>query len=110
MDIKKELEQEAEVVKTNLMACVKDKLRTAHWFVLAVLCFMAAFFVDAAGGKQLSTIFWKAGLVTVAVTVGYWADRNLYKDDRVGADATDMRKLCRAVVVLAVIYGFCSGM
>lgn len=65
--------------------------------------------------EQIPVLMYKAIMVTFAIWLGYWADRNLfgYRLDR-DTDRVDMRQgifhIRRAIVVAAVVLAFCIGL
>lgn len=82
----------------------KQNLRMIEWLLLAIVFYALAL---AVGIHQLETLFWKLGGVTVGVFMGYWADRVAL--GRVVWDSGDLRKVARAIIVLACVYGVSGG-
>lgn len=82
----------------------KQYLRMIEWLLLAAAFYALALVVRE---HQVQTLFWKLGGVTVGVFMGYWADRVTI--GRIVWDSSDLRKVARAIVVLACVYGVTGG-
>lgn len=82
----------------------KEYLRMIEWLQLAGVFYTLSMMV---GDHRLQTLFWKLGGVTAGTFMGYWADRVAI--GRIVLDSSDLRKVARAIVVLACVYGVTGG-
>lgn len=60
--------------------------------------------------EQISVLIYKGIIVTTAIWVGYWADRNLFGRIDHNAHADQPLHLRRAIIVAAVVLGFALGL
>ena len=92
---------------------MKIAFRMWDWWLTALV---AAAVVAWLAPAQLQITAYKVSLVTIAIVLGYWADRALFKR---AADRIEERSLrdfyasarivARAIVVLAVVLGLTQG-
>lgn len=84
-----------------------DKLRMAHWAVFSGLIYLAAMYVAQ---PQLQIVLWKIGHITVAAFVGYWIDRNVFRDSRIHSNSLPMLQVRRAIIIGAAMLAISMGM
>lgn len=60
--------------------------------------------------EQIAVLVYKGVIVTTAIWVGYWADRNLFGRIDHNASADQPLHLRRAIIVAAVVIGFALGL
>lgn len=95
---------------TKILTQLEDYFRMWAWpFVAACLLV----FLDRP--EQVAVLIYKAIMISVAVWLGYWADRNLFGDDgRIVPGTTGAwvgsAYLRRAIIVGAVVIGFSLGL
>jgi hypothetical protein len=86
----------------------------AEWLLLAALFYALSFYARSllpglSEDKlhQLETLSWKVGNAIFGAFLGYWADRKFF--GRIRKDSSDLRRIGRALVVIAFILGISSG-
>lgn len=83
--------------------------------VMAVLTLLLFLALAAIRPEQLLVVLYKAGLVTLAVVVGYWADRSLFlvearPHECIGGIHIVGAWIRRALIVGAVVLGMTLGL
>lgn len=87
--------------------------RMTLWTIIA-LCLLLA--LAEVRPEQLQVVLYKAGLVTLAVVLGYWFDRSLFlgrearPHECIGGIHIVGAWLRRALIVLAVVLGMTMGL
>ena len=109
----KKIEEEIEDTGTKMKVWV-ESLRMSHWLVIAFALIFVAIIADwitngSLNFNKVSTLFWKAGLVTIAAHIGYWIEREANKRTLSKIDDSTKAK-CRAIIIAAVVLGISWGM
>lgn len=85
--------------------------RMTFW-TFVTLCLLVA--LAAIAPTKLPVVLYKVGMVTLAVTLGYWLDRALFTCGRPNEQGSSMRVasawMRRAVIVLACVLGLTLGL
>lgn len=79
----------------------KDRLRMAHWLLMAIVFFTLAAIVALSGIHEIRTVgavSQALGKVTISAFVGYWIDRSAFRD-RVDSDSEPLKQLRRAIII-----------
>jgi hypothetical protein len=88
----------------------RNVLRMLHWLIIAALFYFVAYCLSIDEElRQLSTISWKLGNVTVGGYVGYWLDRHLFQT-RIDDTSPPLLQIRRAVIVAASIFAVSTGL
>lgn len=89
-----------------------DRLRMLQWLLLSVLAYLIAMFLaelpaatDAGSMPRLQTVLWKVGHLNLAAFIGYWIDRNAFRD-RIGAWSPVLLHVRRAIIIGATMLAF----
>jgi hypothetical protein len=89
----------------------KFQFRMFQWFITAMVLFGVAAACALSGIIELrpvGAIASKAGNVTLAAFIGYWIDRQAFKD-RLDAGVDPMRQLRRAIIIGFAMYAIAGG-
>jgi hypothetical protein len=90
----------------------RDKTRMSQWLLLSLLAYCIAStlsMVPDEGGSGIwpraQTVLWKVGHLNLAAYLGYWIDRNAFRDriDRMTPYLGHMR---RAIIMAATMIAF----
>lgn len=88
----------------------RDLFRLWQFPVLtAILLFVIWFFSPT----NLPVVIWKTALVTLALWLGYWADRLIFhyaRPDRVAADFIAWAMMRRAIIIAACVLAMAQGL
>lgn len=90
-----------------------DRLRMAQWLLLSILAYaiaatLAGVPVDGSESglfPRVQTILWKVGHLNLAAYLGYWIDRNAFRD-RIGGHSPLLLHIRRAIIIAATMIGF----
>ena len=88
----------------------KDPFRMVEWLALAFVFYLIALSLAAMHIQPypLQTLFWKLGHVTVGAFLGYWVDRMAL--GRVREESEGLRKVARAIIIFAAVFGVAGGL
>lgn len=79
---------------------MREQFRLAWFTYAAVALLVLVFLVSPA---QFPVVLHKLALVSLGGVLGYWLDRHLFPDARVGRYSSDYWMLRRAIVVAACV-------
>jgi hypothetical protein len=87
-----------------------DAFRMIEWLILAVVFYVVAVVLTLKAPHlgTLQTLFWKLGHVTVGAFLGYWVDRMAL--GRVNPESEGLRKVARAIIIFAAVFGVAGGL
>ena len=87
-------------------------LRMLHWLIFSALAYFFAMYLASKGMDfypQIQTISWKIGHLTVASFLGYWIDRNVFRD-RITKDSPPLVNIRRAIIIVGTMIAISLGM
>lgn len=90
----------------------RDKTRMIQWLLLSLLAYVVAAILAGMGDEgaypRAQTVLWKVGHLNLAAYLGYWIDRNAFRDriepDKYKPDT--MQHIRRAIIIAATMIAF----
>lgn len=95
------------------MRNISDKFRMVQWLLMSFLVYLVAAFLASQAGPtdaglypRAQTVLWKVGHLNLAAFLGYWVDRNAFRDNRIYAGTSPLAQIRRAIIIGACMLAF----
>jgi hypothetical protein len=87
----------------------RDKTRMSQWLLLSLLAYVVAAILAGMGDEGMypraQTVLWKVGHLNLAAYLGYWIDRNAFRD-RLDPMTPYLGHIRRAIIMAATMIAF----